>query len=60
MQVGATRIGVIALTLVGTFLFATWLGRMHGVERKLSELIAASTSICGASAVIATNSDGSA
>jgi uncharacterized integral membrane protein (TIGR00698 family) len=55
MEVGATGIGVIALTLVGTFLFSTWLGRMLGVERKLSELIAAGTSICGVSAVIATN-----
>jgi uncharacterized integral membrane protein (TIGR00698 family) len=55
MQVGVTGIGVIASTLVGTFLFTTWLGRILGVERKLSELIAAGTSICGASAVIATN-----
>ena len=31
------------------------LGRLIGVERKLAELIAAGTSICGASAVIATN-----
>lgn len=55
IQVGATGIGVIALTLAGTFLFTTWLGRRLGVERKLSQLIAAGTSICGASAVIATN-----
>ncbi|MGP0093758.1 MAG: YeiH family protein [Xanthobacteraceae bacterium] len=55
MEVGLTGIGVIALTLIGTFLFTTFLGRMLGVERKLGELIAAGTSICGASAVIATN-----
>jgi uncharacterized integral membrane protein (TIGR00698 family) len=55
MEVGATGLAVIALTLISTFLFTTWLGRMLGVERKLSELIAAGTSICGASAVIATN-----
>jgi uncharacterized integral membrane protein (TIGR00698 family) len=54
-EVGATGIGVIALTLVATFLFTAWLGRLIGVDRKLSELIAAGTSICGASAVIATN-----
>jgi uncharacterized integral membrane protein (TIGR00698 family) len=55
IEVGATGIAVIALTLVATFLFTTWLGRLLGVDRKLSQLIAAGTSICGASAVIATN-----
>jgi uncharacterized integral membrane protein (TIGR00698 family) len=55
VEVGAGGIAVIAATLVCTFLFTTWLGRMIGVDRKLSELIAAGTSICGASAVIATN-----
>ncbi|HEY8194446.1 MAG TPA: YeiH family protein [Hyphomicrobium sp.] len=55
VEVGAAGIAVIAATLIGTFLFTTWLGRMIGVDRKLSELIAAGTSICGASAVIATN-----
>lgn len=55
MEVGPIGIGVIVLTLTGTFLFTTFLGRVLGVDRKLSELIAAGTSICGASAVIATN-----
>lgn len=54
-EVGATGIAVIALTLVGTFLFTTWLGGLLGVEKGLTQLIAAGTSICGASAVIATN-----
>jgi uncharacterized integral membrane protein (TIGR00698 family) len=55
IAVGASGIGVIVLTVVGTFLFTTWFGRLIGVDRKLAELIAAGTSICGASAVIATN-----
>lgn len=55
VEVGAKGIAVIALTLVTTFLFTTWLGRWIGVDRKLTQLIAAGTSICGASAVIATN-----
>jgi uncharacterized integral membrane protein (TIGR00698 family) len=55
IEVGATGIAVIVLTLVATFVFTTWLGRLIGVDRKLSQLIAAGTSICGASAVIATN-----
>lgn len=54
-EVGGKGVAVILLSLVGTFLFTTWLGRLIGVERKLAQLIAAGTSICGASAVIATN-----
>ncbi len=54
-EVGATGIAVIALTLIATFLFTTWLGGLLGVEKSLTQLIAAGTSICGASAVIATN-----
>ena len=54
-DVGAAGLAVIALTLVATFLFTTWCGRLLGVETKLTQLIAAGTSICGASAVIATN-----
>lgn len=55
IEVGASGIVLIAATLVSTFAFTLWLGRQIGVERKLAELIAAGTSICGASAVIATN-----
>ncbi len=35
--------------------FTKWLGRVMGVDAKLAELIGAGSSICGASAVIATN-----
>lgn len=55
MDVGAIGIGIIAVTLAATFVFTVWLGRVLGVDRKLTELIAAGTSICGASAIIATN-----
>ena len=54
-EVGGRGMAIIASTLVATFLFTRWLGARLGVERKLAELIAAGTSICGASAVIATN-----
>jgi uncharacterized integral membrane protein (TIGR00698 family) len=54
-QVGFTGVAVIAATLISTFVFTKWLGRVMGVEDKMAELIAAGTSICGASAVIATN-----
>lgn len=55
VQVGGRGFIVIAATLLATFLFTTWLGRRMGIERKLTQLIAAGTSICGASAVIAVN-----
>ncbi len=55
IEVGGEGLAIIAATLLATFGFTTWLGRWLGVERKLAELIAAGTSICGASAIIATN-----
>ncbi len=55
IEVGGRGIGIIALTLVSTFAFTVWMGRLLGIDRKLAQLIAAGTSICGASAVIATN-----
>jgi uncharacterized integral membrane protein (TIGR00698 family) len=55
IEVGGRGIGIIAATLVATFAFTVWMGGLLGVDRKLAQLIAAGTSICGASAVIATN-----
>jgi hypothetical protein len=54
-QVGLAGVGVIAVTLVATLAFTKWLGHVMGVDAKLAELIGAGTSICGASAVIGTN-----
>jgi len=54
-EVGVAGVVVIVTTLVATFMFTKWFGRVLGVEHRLAELIAAGTSICGASAVIATN-----
>jgi uncharacterized integral membrane protein (TIGR00698 family) len=55
IEVGGRGIGIIATTLLATFAFTVWMGKLLGVDRKLAQLIAAGTSICGASAVIATN-----
>src|ERR1700736_3336089 len=55
IEVGGRGLGIIAASLLATFSFTVWIGRLLGVERKLAQLIAAGTSICGASAVIATN-----
>jgi uncharacterized integral membrane protein (TIGR00698 family) len=54
-SVGGQGLLIIVATLLGTLMFTKWLGRRLGVDRKLAELIAAGTAICGASAVIATN-----
>ena len=53
--VGARGLLIVVIAVVATFTFTVWVGRALGVDRKLSELIAAGTSICGASAIIATN-----
>lgn len=53
--VGAVGVAIILVTLAATFVFTKMLGRVMGVDPKLAELIGAGTSICGASAVIATN-----
>ncbi len=53
--VGGRGIFVIVATLAATFVLTKWFGRLLGVERRLAELIAAGTAVCGASAVIATN-----
>jgi uncharacterized integral membrane protein (TIGR00698 family) len=55
MEVGGRGFLIIAATLAATFMFTVWMGKLLGVERKLVQLIAAGTSICGASAVIAVN-----
>lgn len=54
-DLGAVTLLVVLAVFVATFLFTKWLGRILGVEERLTELIAAGTSVCGASAIIATN-----
>lgn len=53
-QVGIRGFGLIAVVLVATFTITCWLGRYLKVPRRLVCLIAVGTSICGASAIIAT------
>jgi uncharacterized integral membrane protein (TIGR00698 family) len=55
VAVGATGVAIILATLFATFVFTKAMGRVLGVDPKLAELIGAGTSVCGASAVIATN-----
>ncbi|MGA9658799.1 MAG: YeiH family protein [Asticcacaulis sp.] len=55
MALGLTGFALIATGLVTSFLTIKAMGRLLGVEAGLAELIAAGTSICGASAVAGTN-----
>lgn len=52
---GLSGLLVVALCLAATFVFTLAFGRLLGVDPALTELIAAGTSICGASAVVAAN-----
>ncbi|WP_172327516.1 YeiH family protein [Mangrovicoccus sp. HB161399] len=54
-EIGIRGVAVVVLTLGATLAFTKAMGRVLGVEERLAELIAAGTSICGASAVIACN-----
>lgn len=53
--VGVSGMAVIAGVLGATFVATRLLGRVLGVPAPLAELIAAGTSVCGASAVLAVN-----
>lgn len=56
LEVGAIGLIIVISTTVSTFYLTCWLGQCFHISRNLTYLIAAGTSICGASAVIATNS----
>jgi len=55
LSLGSAGLLMVALTLTATFLAIRIAGRLMGVDRSLTDLIAAGTSVCGASAVIAAN-----
>ncbi|TDK39164.1 YeiH family putative sulfate export transporter [Rhizobium deserti] len=55
LSLGGSGILLVVLTLASTFVAIRWMGRLIGVDPSLTDLIAAGTSVCGASAVIAAN-----
>lgn len=55
LDFGATGVLIVVVGLVTTFLLTLALAKLLGVDSRLAQLIAAGTSICGASAVMATN-----
>jgi hypothetical protein len=54
-QLGGRGITIEILTFLASFIFCCRFGKYLGVSGKLTGLIAAGTSVCGASAVIATS-----
>ncbi|HEX3861471.1 MAG TPA: YeiH family protein [Stellaceae bacterium] len=55
-QLGIRTLVIVVAVLITTFICSRWFGRrILGIDPALAELIAAGTSICGASAIIATN-----
>lgn len=55
LGIGSAGVLIVVVGLVLTFLLTLALGAALGVDARLTQLIAAGTSICGASAVVATN-----
>ncbi|WP_051776536.1 YeiH family protein [Pseudorhizobium pelagicum] len=55
LSLGFGGLVAVTATLVATFLAIRFVGRAMGVDPALTDLIAAGTSVCGASAVIAAN-----
>lgn len=55
LAVGASGLMIVGIGTLSTFCFTCWLGEKLRVNAHLTQLIAAGTSICGASAVVATN-----
>jgi uncharacterized integral membrane protein (TIGR00698 family) len=53
--IGLSGIAMAVAVVVSTLLVTVWMGRMLGVERKLTLLLAAGTAICGASAIAGAN-----
>jgi len=54
-SVGTIGFLAICATLAATFVFTVQMGKLIGVEPKLAELVGAGTAVCGAAAVVATN-----
>lgn len=55
LAIGGVGLVILVSSVAVTFAATVMLGRALGVDRKLTQLIAAGTSICGASAIIAAN-----
>jgi uncharacterized membrane protein YadS len=55
LGIGWAGLALLAFALASTFVVTLWLGTRMGVDPGLAQLLAAGTGICGASAIVATN-----
>ena len=55
LEVGFSGLMIVSVSSISTFYLTCWLGEKLKINHRLTHLIAAGTSICGASAVVATN-----
>lgn len=53
ISIGSTGLIVAVTSVFSTFFFTCWIGRRLKISKKLTQLIAGGTSICGAAAVVA-------
>ena len=56
LSIGSAGLGLAAWAVTSTFIIALLLGRWLGLDRTTAALVGAGTSICGAAAVLATES----
>lgn len=54
LRLGALGVPLILLCITGAILFTRWLGRRLNLPERMATLIAVGTSICGATAIVAT------
>jgi uncharacterized integral membrane protein (TIGR00698 family) len=55
LRIGAVAVGLVALCILAALVLTIGLAGRIGISRKLGALIAAGTSICGVSAIVATS-----
>ena len=55
LGIGWAGLALLAFALASTFVVTLWAGARMGVDPGLAQLLAAGTGICGASAIVATN-----
>ena len=53
-RLGGISLGLVFVELILSLAFMTWLGRRFGLGEKLTTLLAVGSSVCGVSAIIAT------
>ncbi|NDJ75273.1 MAG: putative sulfate exporter family transporter [Chloroflexi bacterium] len=54
LELGAIGIPLVIVCIVGTLWLVQWLGKRLGLPHRINTLIAVGTSICGATAIVAT------